>query len=259
MFNKKFYLSISFSIILCLISIQSSKAELIKFEQGGASDAPGIIPQGHLQIESSAFTYINLNKDRGNRFETAGTLFRYGLMDNRLEARTRLFGLNFKESQVGIGSMSLGTKIGLTQEHGLIPNADIIVDFLIPIDHDFYRNNFTHSYKVTMDKALSDKVSAITNISLLFTNRRIMGTDDYTQTQIPYVFGLDYNLTKKISIGEEIFGIWSLSGHERNALGLATVATYAFKENFVGTATAFFGLNDDIAPFSMNMGLVYRL
>ncbi len=255
MFKKKIYL-----LIFCLLSsIQASTAEVIKFEQGGASDAPGIVARGKLQIETTIFSYINVNKKSGNLFETGETLLRYGLVEDRLEARTRIFGLSFRDRQVGIDSMSLGAKVGLLQEQHLIPNADIIVDFLIPLDKDFYSHSFTHSYKLTMDKSLTNKLSAVTNLTLVFTERREERSNNFTDTQIPYVFGLEYDITEKLSFSEEIYGTWALSGHLGNQLGIASCLSYAFKDNLVGTTTVLLGLNDNTDPVSANMGLVYRL
>lgn len=243
--------------LFVLIEIQLVHAEPIKFEQGGASQSPGIVPKNKLQIEALAYSYTNLSKDSGNLHEIGETLLRYGLIDNRLEARARIFGLSFLNSDFGIDNLSLGTKFRISNEKGLLPNADIIVDFLIPLDNKIASDNFTHSYKLTADYSLTKKITFVTNLALVFA-----GTDaqnhEFTRTQIPYTWELDYALTNKLSLNGGMFGTWSLSGDMGNSLGIHTYATYMFKDNLAGTVTVLYGLNDNIDPISVNTGLVYR-
>jgi hypothetical protein len=245
--------------VLALSCVNTVNAEPIKFEQGGASNSPGIVAPGRLQIESMLFSYTQLNGTNDSLFDLGESLFRYGLIQDRLEIRTRVFGLSFRDSQVGIDSLSLGTKLGLTKEKGLVPNADLIVDFAIPLNHDFYPDNFTHSYRLTMDHSLTKKLSVANNLALVFAGTQNPSSNDFTRVQMPYVFSLGYAVTDKLTINEEIFGIWSLSGNQGNSLGLATYATYLINDDFAATATLLTGLNNNTDPITVNMGLVYRL
>ncbi len=252
-FVIRYYLLILFFIF----GITGAHAEPIKFEQGGASQSPGIVPKNKLQIETVTFSYTHLNKDAGDMYKTGETLFRYGLIDNKLEARTRIFGLCFLDSEIGIDSMSLGTKFRISNEKGLLPNADIIVDFLIPFNHNLIADNFTHSYKLTADHTLTEKITTVINLALVFA-----GTDsqnhEFTRTQIPYTWELDYALTQKLNLNGGVFGTWSLSGEQGNAFGAHTYMTYMFKDNLAGTVWVLWGLNDNVDPISVNTGIVYR-
>ena len=247
-----------FCLFLFLLGIAGVQAEPIKFEQGGASQSPGIVPKNKLQVEALAFSYTHLNKDAGNTYEIGETLLRYGLIDNRLEARARIFGLSFLNSDLGIDNLSFGTKFRLSNERGLLPNADIIVDFLIPLDNDIAADNFTHSYKLTADHTLSKKITFVTNLALVFA-----GTDgansNFTRTQIPYTWELDYAFTDKLNLNAGMFGTWSLSGNQGNSVGIHTYATYMFQDNLAGIVSVLYGLNDNIDPISVNTGIVYRL
>ena len=232
-------------------------AEQIQFEAGGASQSVGIVPAGKLQIEATIFSYSDLNKNQGSLFETGETLVRYGLIDERLETRLKIFGLSFNDTNAGIDSIGLGTKIGLSKAEGLLPTADLIIDFSIPLSNDINSDNFTHSYKLTTDSPLNSKCSISSNLGLVFA-----GTDsnnsDFTRTVIPYVIGMNSKITNKLAFNNDLFGTWSLSGSKGNSLGFAPYLTYHFKDNMVGVVSGVFGLNDNTDPFTLFTGLVYR-
>jgi hypothetical protein len=232
-------------------------AQQIQFEAGGASQSVGITPAGKLQIETTLFSYADLNKNRGSFFETGETLVRYGLVNDRLEARLKIFGLSFNDGNAGIDSLGLGTKIGLSKAEGLIPTADLIIDFSIPLSNDINTDNFIHSYKLTTDSPINSKCSISSNLALVFASTD-SSTGDFTRTVIPYVIGINTKITDKLAFNSDLFGTWSLSGSKGNSLGVAPYLTYYFKDNFVGVVSGAFGLNDSTDLFSLFTGLVYR-
>ncbi len=244
-------------IIIVSLSQLAVSAEQIQFEAGGASQSVGIVPAGKLQLETTLFSYSDLNKNQGSFFETGETLVRYGLIDDRLEARLRLFGLSFNDGNAGIDSLGLGTKIGLTKAEGLIPTADLIIDFSIPLSNDINTDNFIHSYKLTTDSPINSRCSISSNLGLIFASTD-SSSGDFTRTVIPYVIGINTKITGKLAFNSDFFGTWSLSGSQGNSLGLAPYFTYHFKDNLVGVTSAAFGLNDSSDPFTLFTGLVYR-
>ncbi len=246
---------LTLSIVLSPIAV---KAEQIQFEEGGASQSVGIVPTGALQVETVFMNYTNLNKNQGSSFELMETLFRYGIYNDRIEARARIGGLTLVDGSAGMDNIGLGTKIGLTKADGLIPTADLIIDFQIPVNNDINSDNFTHSYKITTDSPINSKCSISSNLSLVFASTDRSSGADFTRTVVPYVIGFNAKLTDKLSLNNDFFGTWSMSGNQGNQLGLATYATYYFQDNLAGVASTVLGFNDNTDPFSFYTGIVYR-
>ena len=237
--------------IFVLFSQLASQADPIQFEQGGASQSVGIIPSGHLQLET---VLLNYNKGASS-FELAETLFRYGLYKDRLELRTRLAGLSFLDNHIGMDNIGLGTKIGLSKASGLQPSADVIIDFQIPLHENISSDAFVHSYKLVTDSPINSNCSISTNLALVFADTQGIGS---TRTFIPYTLGFNTRLNDKLAFNNDLFGTWSMSGELGNSLGLATYLSYHFQDNLVGVMTTAFGFNDNTEPFSFLTGIVYR-
>ena len=75
---------IMFFLMIALSCKNQVSAEPIKFEQGGASNSPGIVDPGRLQMEWMYLSYSHLHGTNDNTFDLGETLLRYGLIKNRL-------------------------------------------------------------------------------------------------------------------------------------------------------------------------------
>ena len=241
-----------------LNSLAPCRAEQIQFEQGGASQSVGIVPTGHLQVETVFMSYLNRNHKQGSSFELGETLLRYGIYDDRIEARARIGGLSLVDGLAGMDNIGLGAKFGLSKADGLIPTADLIIDFQIPIDNEINTDDFAHSYKLTTDSPINSRCSISSNLGLVFTNTDRSAGADFTRTVVPYVIGFNAKLTDKLALNNDFFGTWSMSGNTGNTLGVAPYLTYHLKDNFVAVAAGVFGLNDNTDPFNFYTGIVYR-
>jgi|GEM_PF-3387632 len=245
------------ALILILLALPAS-SEQIQFELGGASQSVGIVPSGQLQIETVLMSYLSRNHQQGSSFELGETLLRYGIYNDRIEARARLGGLSLVDGLAGIDNIGLGSKIGLTKASGLIPTADLIIDFQIPIDNEINTDDFAHSYKLTTDSPINSRCSVASNLGLVFTSNNRSSGADFTRTVVPYVIGFNAKLTDKLALNNDLYGTWSMSGDTGNTLGFAPYLTYHLKDNFVAVAAGVFGLNDNTDPFNFYTGVVYR-
>lgn len=230
--------------------------EHFHFEQGGASSSTNIVPPHTVQVETIFYEQL-AQRNSPDISNTGATLFRYGLIKDKLEARAGYSGFSFMDGEFSVAYANLGTKINFLKQSDYLPEIDMIANFHIPFKNDFLGENFIHSYNFLIDYVFG-KLVAYTNIGSDFINGERNGPGNYNFMEIPYVYGLGYDLTEKLSISGEVYGTWALSGGRGNQLGLASTASYAIADNTAITLTGLWGLNNPSDPFLFNLGLVHR-
>lgn len=258
-----------FILILSLLwfSLEAKAAdfEVISFERGGISDSTGIVPPKKIQLEFGAWDYAR-DFDTSKRFvhKLGTSLWRYGLIEDRLEFRVANSGLNINSSEVGFDSLDLGYKLALIQAQQAekawyIPEVNLINHFSIPLsDTHFFNSGFNHFYKFLIAKPIGDKWSALINLGPRFRSGRTISSDDGQLAELPYVFNLGYQINQRWQIFTEIFGSWVFSSRAEDILGATVGTTYALKENLIWDFNTFWGLNSNTEGFGISTGLVYR-
>ncbi|MFM7458436.1 MAG: hypothetical protein ACKO3R_07245, partial [bacterium] len=92
------------SLLLCICLNPSSAAgdTITTFELGGASNSPGIADKNHLIIEEDFMSYQTKFKgDKSYNYQLGQTKLRYGLIENKLEARVSSAGVTVNELDSG--------------------------------------------------------------------------------------------------------------------------------------------------------------
>ena len=136
---------------------------------------------------------------------------------------------------------------------------DLISSFNIAFESiEGLQSNYYHFYKFIVNKALSDKLSFLTNFTLSFDSFDFASGREYSAFSVPYVFNLNYMLTEKLTVLAEVFGSWSFSNELGSSLGLAYGATYAVTDNFVLDLTNHYGLNSSSTDFGLTTGISYK-
>lgn len=243
-------------LILLILWTSSSKAEMTSYEQGGMGNSTGIIEPFHLQIENTTLNYNNRSEKNQDLFGLSSTLFRYGILKDRLEVRTQVSGLTLFNDRANLDRIDVGVKLGLIKQKLILPTTNIIVNFSIPVDDAWSNIGFENFYKLLMDYDLPMNHKAYVNMALDLTNLDRINQETITATQMPYVIGIKKALSDKSSIGYEVFGTMSLSGLDNSTLGTGVKYGYQINDNTAATATMLFGLNEAADDFSVNAGFV---
>ena len=257
----KYYL---FLTLIFFTNLNLATAKVIDFERGGVSDSTGIVPPKKIQLEFGTWEYARDFNKASFRHQLGASLFRYGLIEDRLEFRVANYGLNITREAVGFDSLDLGYKFAFLNKndiegHKFLPEINLINHFSIPLnDSRFANSGFNHYYKFLIAKNLSDKWSALINIGPEFNSARSFRLTGDPIVQIPYVFNLSYSITPKWQIFTEIFGSWIFHSRVGDTLGTTLGTTYAIKDNLVIDFNTFWGLNNNTEELSLSTGLVYR-
>ncbi len=248
--------------VLFAISNTNAIAEVITFERGGFSDSNGIVDQNKLQLELGTFNYYKTNKKLSDiNYQILNSLFRYGLIQDRLEFRVRNNGLLFFNTgdnlDVGFDNLALGAKFNLLDERKILPSINLITDFEIPLGAEFSNPGFDHNYQLGVSKSLTNKLSLLFNLGLSFDSFQIRN-NLIGVTSMPYVADLSYSLNSKLTLFFEIYGSWLLTSGYQSPLGLASGFTYALKDNLIFDTTLAWGINESANDLAVLCGLAYR-
>lgn len=240
-----------------------AKTDAIPYDRGGFSDSTEIINPLSLHLEGGVFDYEI--SDGTNRYSLANTLFRLGLIEDVLEFRLANSGFNMRNNDghtnFGAADLTLGAKVRFNREYKFFPALGVIPLFTIPFgDRDFSSRNFEQSYTFLIDKYFTDDFYTLINLGPQFESGSNKDTDgNGLNISLPYVFSINYDVTRKLTLIGEIVGSWGFTSGVKDELGLAAGFTYAPTQRFIFDITTFYGLNRDTPTFQLFFGFGYKL
>ena len=198
-----------FIILIFTISLTSVGQQIIT-DRPDQTESSALIPKGLLQVETgSIFEEIEKFgvKEKSTTFNT--TLLRYGLLDN-LEFRvgfsfmeiTREFNnIKFDDIASGFSPLTLGVKIGVTQEKGILPEIAFLthVNFPFLASKDFKTKSTGIDFRFSFAHTLSDKSSLGYNLGMAWDG-------DITTANYIYTFAYGYSISDRVGTFLEIYG-----------------------------------------------------
>ena len=249
-------------LLLCIFTNPGFAAmdAITTFELGGASNSPGIADKNHLIIEEDFMSYRTKFKgDKSYSYQLGQTKLRYGLVDNKLEARVSSAGVTVNEIDSGLSNISLGTKIRLRDESKYIPSAEIIADWEIPVgDRDLRNVGFDQSYMLVMGKMFTKKFGSIINATVDFSSFNA-NTGTSAIVSAPLVFNLNYYVKPELNLFSHIYGTVYLTEGIDNPLAMDMGASYAITKDLVIVSWISKGLNDAAPDMTVDLGFIYRI
>ena len=201
------FLLISFSIQV-KSQILEAKEPLITDRPGQGTDAPYVLTPGDVQIEIG-FLY----QDDSNLDQTVilypNTLVRVGVLE-RLEFRASatLFQQGPREITY-VSPITLGAKIDVSENKGLIPKSAVIINFTLPREGpEEVVNLAAHpEIRLLMNHGITPNFSITTNLSASWINVE----DSVTFPLHSYAASFDLGVTEYITTFAEFYGFWSRS------------------------------------------------
>ncbi|WKN42833.1 transporter [Tunicatimonas pelagia] len=185
---------------------------LITDRPGLGTDAPAVLDPGHVQIELG-FLYQDDPISDQQLLLYPNALVRIGVTERfELRASADLF-------QEGIGASTfvspivLGTKIGITESQGIIPQSALIVNVTLPREGPFEVWNpiATPEMRLLMTHSLTQQLSLTTNFSIAWEA-------DPVAIRYPnhaYAASLDISISDYVAAFGEFYGFWSQLDHSQ--------------------------------------------
>jgi hypothetical protein len=151
--------------MLCLLIIASSAKtfaqEPIHTDRPDQTECPFIVPKNYFQIENGLS--FESTDDISNTYLYPSTLVKYGV-NNILELRLimELTTIKFEqENATGINPVTVGFKINIMQEKGILPTTSFIGHLTLPYaaTSKFKSSVYEPAFRFTMQHTLTKRLS----------------------------------------------------------------------------------------------------
>lgn len=225
---SRWFWPVFFILITGTLSAQTSEEAPISADRPGVGTPPSLVPINRFQLEIG-FSYerSDPNGTITKAYSWNQSLFRFGwlsFIEIRLATsyvKTEVEASDGTSAENGFGPLSLGTKIALLQEKGVIPQTSLMANFIIPKTglSDYRVRNVAPSVFLLFQNSLSDKLSLGYNLGLLWNG-------ESHRPAAFYAVNLGLTLSRKFSVFAENYGNF---GSAENAFlvdaGLAYLVT----------------------------------
>ena len=245
--------------LFALVKTSFAQVEPISTDRPDLTESANVIPHKSFQFEGGIFYEKNTQDGLTTKnYSYPSVLLRYGLLSN-LELRMELENVKNTTDSIGTSSSkntfsfaTIGAKVNVREEDGLIPAVGFIINFTIPslttenIETDYVGT----SINLAMQNSLTDKLSSGVNLGAIWAGST-------PEPKFFYTFTLGYEISERFSGFAEVFGFMpekSVSNHVFD-FGLSFLAM----NNLAFDVSAGFGLTKTSPDYFVNGGFSVRL
>ncbi|MDV3574025.1 hypothetical protein CMU59_09910 [Elizabethkingia anophelis] len=236
-----------FLLIFNILYMQAQTLAPIQLDRPDQTETVYTVPKNYFQVESG-FRTEHLGKDQ-NIYEFPSALWKYGITD-KMELRL-ITDLAREEGKMLLRPLSLGFKMALTEDKGILPKISFIGHFMLNIKE----GRFTKSRSVVPRFRFTFQNNISENISIGYN----MGMEWNTENKEPsYIYTLAYghSITKRIGAYIEAYGFYA-----RNAKADSRIdggVTYLITPDFIIDLSSGIGLSETSPKYFFAVGISFR-
>jgi Putative MetA-pathway of phenol degradation len=244
-------ISVLFLILITFFGQKIMGQTPIQLDRPDQTECPFIVPIGYIQAENG-LTFENANKINQS-LAYPSTLWKLGISKNfELRLITELVSVQTdKETTTGITPITVGFKVNITEEKGLIPTTSFIGHLTVPnvAMKAFDINYYAPAYRFTMQHTLSRKLTLAYNLGTEWNGITPEPTFLYTLTT-------GFTITEKIGSYIEIYGFLPQKQSIDNRIdgGL----TYLINNNMMFDISGGVGITENAPNHYLSLGFSYR-
>jgi hypothetical protein len=240
---------------------RNDSPDKISTDRPGQSDAAFLLKKGWFQMETGTVMEADHSAAYNKRnFTYISNLVRYSLSGNmELRVMTEYIGnqlLSKDENESvlirGFSPLSVGTKVLLNEEKGLLPHAALLTSLQLPVlgKKEFSPDGIVPTIKLMAYKTLSEKFSLTGNIGAKWDGQNAQPAGLYT-------LSLGMSITEKLSGFAETYGWLSHLTPPDNRADAGLV--YLLTDNIQVDISGGMGLNKISPDYYISAGLSLRI
>jgi len=181
---------------------------LVTDRPGQGTDAPVVLKPGRVQLELG-FLYQGDPAADQQLLLYPNTLVRIGLVEQlELRVSADLFQEG-TDAPTFVSPIIVGTKIGITENQGIIPESAVIINVTLPREgpREVWNPIATPEMRLLMTHALTRSLSLTTNFSIAWEADPVIRYPNHS-----YAASLDLGINDYLTTFGEFYGFWSLQG-----------------------------------------------
>jgi len=226
---------------------------------GEGTDSPVLLPVGAVQLENGLFYQSDRTAaDVSNKMLILPTgLVRLGILKH-LEFRV---GYGFIDQEItghqegfsaaGFDAFSMGAKIFISEQNGLLPQLALITSFTLP---ETGAETFQSSYLAPTIRLLSGH--GVNDWLTITTNFDVNWDQELTEAIIGYAISFDLSFTEKIGGFAEFYGYLPESSASEHLFNAGLV--YLLNNDLQLDTSAGFAFSEEAPDYFLSLGLSYR-
>lgn len=215
------------------------------------TECPFIVPRGFIQIENG-ISLEQVDKDTRSYVHPT-SLWKYGL-NNNAELRLITEFNTFEQdsfSLTGLEPITLGFKVRICEEKGIIPKTSFIGHLTVPAfaSRDLQATYYAPAFRFTMQHTLSERFGLAYNLGTSWDGESAEPTFIYTLTS-------GFEATDKLGLYAELYGFvpqFSDVDHRFDG-GI----TYTFGPGFIMDLSGGGGLTENAPDWYVALGFSFR-
>jgi len=208
-------LAILFSLACGIAFAQTGEPPAISPDRPGVGTPPSLVPKNHLQVEAGfSFNHFHDDDVTTDLYSWAQLLVRFGLF-SFAEVRfstdiihTRQEAFSGTSSSTGLSAFSVGTKVALFPARGALPQAAVMLNFILPDTGkaEYQVQNIEPAVFLLFQNTLSDRLNLGYNLGWAWAGESNRPTTFYAVN-----LGLD--LTGALNVFIESYGYLGSDGN----------------------------------------------
>ncbi|MGK7397326.1 MAG: transporter [Candidatus Cyclobacteriaceae bacterium M3_2C_046] len=255
----KYFVCLALLLISSSVNAQEDWESINTDRPGQGTDSPLLLPLGAIQLEHGVYFQSDRTVEgiKTNSWLIPTGLVRLGVLKN-LELRAgygfiheEITGNDQDTNQSGLDALSLGAKVFITEQQGILPQLALIASFTLPGtgNESFQSDYLAPAIRILAGHSINDWLAITTNFDFNWDQ-------ELTQAIMGYAMSFDLSLSQKMGGFAEFYGYFPEISPAQHLFNAGLV--YLIHQNLQLDTSASFAFSEPAPDYFLSLGLSYR-